>query len=209
MTRLLLAPALALALVAGCGGAAPYVSLEPPQRAPKASEYVDVLKRWTRHAQLLDDFDQALTVNATLRSPEFRAAYAAKWIALFRIGPDDAAATRDKLLSDGGDNWELYVETSMHRYELNEFASPKTVWRVALVDDKGHEETTRDIHPSTVRPELDAEFYPYLTIFSRGWRIRFPKLRSDGTPMVGPDTRSLTLRISGPPGSVDLTWTIK
>ena len=83
------------------------------------------------------------------------------------------------------------------------------MWRIALVDDKGNQETTRDVKASGTRRELEAVFYPYITIFSRGWRLRFPRNRADGTPMVGPDTRSLTLRIAGPQGVVDLTWQLR
>ena len=83
--------------------------------------------------------------------------------------------------------------------------SAKTVWRVTLVDDQGHEvqpahvctrsrSGTRSTRSSTPTP----------TIFSRGWTLRFPRTRPDGTPLVGSDTKALTLRFAGPQGSVDL-----
>ena len=59
------------------------------------------------------------------------------------------------------------------------------------------------------RRQLDMEFYPYASEFSRGWTLRFPRARADGTPLVGGDTKSLTLRFAGPQGSVDLVWVVK
>ena len=43
----------------------------------------------------------------------------------------------------------------------------------------------------------------------RGWRIRFPHQLADKTPLVAPGAKEITLRIAGPPGSVDLVWRLK
>jgi hypothetical protein len=199
----------ALVLVAGCGGAPPRVSLEPPRRAPAAKEYVDELKRWTRRGHLRDDFDEALNVDVTFRSPEFRAAFAEKWIAVFNVGEPEAARVRDQLMADGADTYEFYMESSTHRFELNEFASTRSVWRLSLVDDRGREVTASDVHASKTRRELDIAFYPYATTFSRGFRLRFPRNLPDGTPLITTDTRAVTLRFSGPQGSLDLVWQLR
>ena len=201
--------ALAFVVVAGCASAPIVVSLAEPSPPPTAKDYVDELKKWTRSGHLLADFDEALTVNATFRSPEFRAAYAQKWIVTYRIGPDDAARTRERLMSEGADTWEFHVESSAHRWEINDFSSKKSIWRLALVDDTGREVTAKETVATTNRRELEMEFYPYANIFSKGWTLRFPKTLTDGTALIGPDTRTVTLRIAGPMGVIDLVWTLK
>ena len=40
---------------------------------------------------------------------------------------------------DGADSYEFHVETATHDYALNDLTSAKTVWRLTLVDDQGHE----------------------------------------------------------------------
>jgi hypothetical protein len=201
---LLLAP-----LLSACASAPMKVSLAEPAHPVTAKDYVDALKTWTRHGHLRSDFDQALDVDATFRSPEFRDAYAAKYIALYRIGPENQAHTRGELLSDGADTYEFHVETATHDYVLNDLTSAKTVWRITLVDDQGHEVAPVRVTGLKERRALDQEFYPYTTVFSRGWTLRFPRTRADGSPVVGGDTRSLTLRFAGPQGSVDLVWALK
>jgi hypothetical protein len=200
-------PLAVVLLVAGCGGAQ-IVSLQPPVTAPPASEYVDQLKKWTRGGHVIADFDEALTVNATFRSPEFRAAFAEKWIKVFRIGADEAARTRERLMSEGADTWEFHVESQAHRYELNDFSSKKSVWRVSLVGDQGREVSSKEVLATTHRRELETELYPYANVFSRGWTLRFPKTLPDGTPLIGPQTKTLTLRFAGPLGSIDLVWNL-
>jgi hypothetical protein len=203
-----LGPALLL-LFAGCAGTPVRVSLDPPTQQLRPDQYVDELKLWTRHGHLQDEFDVALEVDATFRAPEFRAAYAEKWISLFRIGPGEAARTRDELMADGADTWEFHAESAMHYFELNDLTSRKTIWRVTLVDDQGREVTPREVIATKMRRELEAEFYPYAGLFSKGWRIRFPRTLASGQPLVTPDTKSLTLRIAGPRGSVDLVWVLR
>ena len=75
-------------------------------------------------------FDEALGVYATLRSPEFRAAFAERWIQMFRIGPAEAARVREQILAEGAGSYEFHVETVAHAYELNEFTTAKSVWRL-------------------------------------------------------------------------------
>ena len=206
MKQLVAAAAL---MLAGCAGTPTRVSLGEPAAAPKADDYVGELKKWTRHAQIRSDFDEALDVNATLRSPEFREAYAAKYIEIYRIPAESQARVRGELIADGADTYELHVETSTHDYNLNDLTSAKSVWRVSLLDDEQHEVTPLSVTSIKSRRQLDLTFYPYADIFSRGWTIRFPRARADGTPLVGADTKSLTLRFAGPQGSADLVWVLK
>jgi hypothetical protein len=193
---------------AGCG--APRVSLDDPKQAAKPADYIDTLKMWTRHGHLMDDFDTALDVDATLHSPEFRAAYTEKWIQVYRVGPSEAARVRGELLKESTENWEFHVETSAHYYHLNDLSTNRSVWRVALFDDNGHEATAKNISSDGGKKrEIDLEFYPYANVFSRGWKVRFPRQLADGTPLGGPGTKTLTLRIAGPQGSMDLVWNLK
>jgi hypothetical protein len=194
--------------LAGCARR-PRVSLGEPKVQPTSKDYEKQLKRWTRHGQLMSDFDQALQVDATLRSPEFRAAYAAKYIEMYKVEPESQPKVRGDLLSDGADSYEFHVESATHDYLLNDLTGTKSVWRVTLVDDQAHEVTPSEVSLVRERRRLEMEFYPYADIFSKGWRVRFPRARADGTPVVGSDTKSLTLRMAGPQGAIDLVWQLQ
>jgi hypothetical protein len=200
---------LALLLLSSCAHAPVRVSLAEPQPPPTARDYVDQLKKWTRHGELFYDFDQVLQVDATLRAPEFRAAYADKYVQLYRIPPDSAASMRGQLLTDGADSYEFHVESATHDYVINELGGTRSIWRLALVDDSGHEVTPSEVLATKVRREVDLSFYPYANVFTRGWRLRFPRTRADGAPLVGAETKALTLRFSGPRGSIDLVWQLQ
>jgi hypothetical protein len=208
LNRLLLVLGLALATV-GCGRAPVKVSFAPPSVVPAAKAYVDLLKRWTRHGHVIEDFDEALTVDATLHSPEFRAVFIEKWLDVYKIAEGEAPNVRTQMTAEVADMWEFHIESAAHVWDVDNFQFAKKVWRVSLVDDKGRELVPQEAKLDKTRREVIVEFYPYAGIFSRAWRLRFPRNLADGTPFLGPDTKSVTLRFAGPKGNTDLTWQIQ
>ncbi len=206
---ILVVVSLGLGLSLGACAGAQRVSLEPPAIAPTSQQYLPMLQRWTRRGDVRADFDETLIVAATLRSPEFRAAFAAHWIDVFRLLPSEAPTARDNLMSDGAQFWEFHLETSTHRWELNDISSVRSTWRLALQADHERAVVATTIDHSKARRELDVGFYPYANEFTRGWRVRFPKNLPDGSPLIDAKTRVVTLRLAGPEGSVDLDWQLQ
>jgi hypothetical protein len=200
---------LAILLAACASSPKVKVSLDPPSAPMTAKQYVDQLKRWSRHGHAIADFDEALSVDATMHSPEFRAAYAEKFIDVYKLSPDDAARKRAELLAQIATIWEFHLNTSGHTWEVNEMLPSKKQWRLQLVDDKGRAVEATEVKLVRDRIEVEQEFYPQAGIFTRAWTVRFPRLMPDGSPLVNPDTRSLTLRIAGPKGDVALVWLLR
>ena len=184
------------------------VSLEPPDQPISHKEYVDQLKRWSRHGQIFYDFDAALQVDATFRSLEFRQAYASQWITLYHVSPGRAPETRKQILDEGGETYEFFLATSAHYQELNDF-SRKSVWRVAFVNDQGNEVLPLTVDSLRDKRDMYAAFFPYISLFARTWRVRFPRKLPDGSQLISASTKRVTLRFSGPPGSVDLDWKLQ
>ena len=195
-------------LFCACAASQP-VSLTQPAPPPAAADYKQLLVSWTRHGDIRYDFDNAFGIDATFHSPEFQEGYAAKWAEVYKLEPPEAARVRAQLLAAISTHYEFYVETATHTYALNDLGSTKTIWRVCLRDDAGHETVASEISAAREQRELLAAFYPYVGAWGRGWRVRFPRQLEDKTPLVSPESKAITLRIAGPPGSVDLTWKLR
>jgi hypothetical protein len=194
--------------VFGCSGAAnTRVSLGDVTQAPP-QPYPDVLKKWTRHGHIVDDFDETLQLDATLHAPELRSSYIERWVVMFKVGAADAARIRSEWMREIADIWEVHIEASTHDFGLNNFSAKRTPWRMVLVDDQGNEMLPREITSSPLRREVEVAMYPYANLFSKGWRVRFPRMRNDGTPFITDATKWIALRIAGPAGHTDLTWQI-
>jgi hypothetical protein len=199
---------LAVLLLCGCSYSNKVVSLAPSTAPVEPKRYVELLKRWSRHGDLRSDFDATMIVDATLFSPEFHAAYVAKYLDVYKVTPSARDAVAATIPLDP-DTYLFHVETQTHTWEVNELKPPKAIWRLSLLDDTGREALVREVKSENTRTEFLQVFYPYTQLFSKPWRVVFPKTLPDGSPLVGPETKSLTLRIAGPAGAVDVTWRLK
>ncbi|MEZ4360684.1 MAG: hypothetical protein R3B48_10915 [Kofleriaceae bacterium] len=189
------------ALAVGCGGP-PAVSLnnEWPQQP---GSYHSVTREWTRSASLQASYQQILSVDATLLSPQWRAAHATRDAELRGLGP----AAQEALLASARERaagpWEVeLLVTTWDRRENNLHRGARATWKVALLDEQGNEisptEVVRDRRPAHV---VQAEF-PTLGDFAEAYVARFPKEH----PVLGPGTRRVRLRLTSARGAVELEW---
>lgn len=180
--------------------------MAPPAARPKPSDYFAVHDRVTRHGQLTESFDSVMTVDATLSTPEFRAAYAERYIQLYNVPESERDRVREQIMTEAADSIELHLETATHAFDANDLTSNKTMWRITLIDDQGREIQPSDLVPARGHRTTQRAFYSNANDFSKGWRLRFPRQRPDGEPALSPGSRSLTLRMGSPHGAIDLTW---
>jgi len=198
---------LALLLLAACHPPPP-VSMGDVNHAP-SEKYENVVGLWTRQGHVVHDFDESITVNATLHGPEMRAAYAEKWVAMYQLNHADAERMRAQLFAEVGDVWEVHVESSAHFSDEDNFKQEKKVWRLALLTDRGREVGPSSVQLDRTRREVQTAFYPYANDFTRGWKVQFPRRASDGQPLIDDAATRIILRIAGPHGTTELVWALK
>jgi len=186
----------------GCGGAPPRVSLTDAWPT-KVGSYDDVTERWTRRTELQTSYQQVLELAATLKSPEWRAAKAARDVELRGVEGE----ARDQLFAqaraDMAGPWEVeLLVTTWDRRENDLDRGKKSVWRVVLLDEQGREieplEIVKDRRPAfTVRAD-----FPALGDFGTAYVARFPRDKI----VLGPNVRQVRLRMSSPRGAVQVAW---
>jgi hypothetical protein len=202
----------------GCGPLPPKpVDLATGERSYKPGDYARVVSRWTRHARLQRSFDRvapfdtALDVRATFEAWDWRWAFVERYADYYQLPEEEKSKLRASELEQAQKFHEFHVAGTASRYEWTDFINPKnTTWRIVLRDDAGHETEPADKVP--VRMPLIAEtaFFPYVGSFDQPFLsralFRFPTRAADGTPTLDPSTKHVTLRFSGPLGTVDLIW---
>jgi hypothetical protein len=196
--------ALALVLVA-CASTPAAVRLDEswPARAP---DYDETTTAWTRHTMMRGDYQEALSLDAIFKSPDWRAAHAARDAE--HRGLDGAA--REGVIAQaqadmaGPYEVELLL-TTWDRRENDLDRGKKSVWRVVLVDEQGKEieplEIVKDKRPSYV---LRAEF-PAYGDFATAYVARFPRT----APVLGANVHTLKLRLSSERGGAEVVWAAK
>ena len=203
--RLLLGLALVTALAAACGSRPPPVKLveDWPAQAPDPDDYGDTTDTWTRRQSLAGQYQEVLELAATFKSPEWRAAHAARDAEYRKL----TGAARDQVFAQaqaemaGPYELELMV-TTWDRRENDLDRGKKSVWRVVLVDEQGNEieplEIVKDKRPAfTVRAD-----YPALGDFATAYIARFPREKQ----ILGPGVRKVELRMSSSRGGVSVMW---
>ena len=192
---------LALVVLAACGAPPPLKLTE--EWPATTGNYEDITASGTRRTTLRGQYQEALDLVATFKSPDWRAAHAAR-DADHRGLTGDARAERilqAQAEMAGPYEVELLV-TTWDRRENDLDRGKKSVWHVVLVDDASHEieplEIVKDKRPNYV---LRAEF-PMLDDFAVAYVARFPRT----SPLFGPSAHAVRLHMSSERGGVELVW---
>ena len=163
-----------------------------------ASHYDTVTTSWTRTATLRGQYQEALHLAATFKSPEWREAHAVR-------DADNRGLTgeaRDQQLAQakadtaGPYEVELMV-TTWDRRENDLDRGKKSVWKVVLVDDQGHELEPLEIVKDKRPPFTVLAEFPALGDFATPYVAQFPR-SSSGHPV--------RLRMSSERGGVEIAW---
>jgi hypothetical protein len=124
-----LAAVVAIAALGGC--ATQRVSLVGGPREYVASDYPQVLKRWTRTESLvvLYDLDDKLTVTATFESYDFRWAYVVKYASDYRLTVEQRRELLAKALHDTEDTHEFYIALYGTNRRWTDLTKSTSAWR--------------------------------------------------------------------------------
>ncbi len=158
---------------------------------------------WTRHTTLRGDFQEALSLDATFKSPDWRAAHAQREAEHRQLTGTEREALVAQAQADMAGPYEVeLLVTTWDRRENDLDRGKNSVWHVVLVDDRGTEieplEIVKDKRPFYV---LRAEF-PAFGDFATAYVARFP--RKD--PVLGADVHAVRLRLSSERGGVQVEW---
>jgi hypothetical protein len=196
--------ALALGAV-GCGDEA--VSLAGGPREYVASEYDEVLKRWTRSESLfvVNELDDLLSVTATFESWDFRWAYVVRYAQDYRLTVEQRRELLEKTLRESNESHQFYVALYGSHWRWVDLTQPNSAWIVRLIDDKGDETAPLEIERIPKPGALERTYFPYTTVWRQVFRIRFPRF-AEGRATIAPDARWVGLRFAGAEGNEDLRW---
>ena len=202
-----LVAALGAGLVASCVPRAPVVVVfGPPSQKLHSSDYEQVFQRWTRHETVLHETDTALEAWATYRSAEFREAFVARYADAYQLDPGETDRLRQAQHEAALAGYDFVVTTQSNNYKWNDIEKKTSPWRVQLIDGAGHVVTPDELREERFPDLFQQEFYPSKTPFSKTYSIRFNHSVEHDEAFLGERSGSLTLRLAGPFGHLDLVW---
>ena len=205
----LLLAVMLLVLVSGC--AAPAVSMQEGPREYVATDYDNVLNRWTRSESLIliDELETALTVTATLQSWDFRWAYVIRYARDYRLTIPQRQKLLGEQLNETRRSHQFFVALYGANHRQDDLTRKDGAWIVRLIDARGNETPPAQIEKIKKSSILERRYYPYNTVWRQAFRIRFPVSTKDGRPTVADDAEWVGLRFAGAYGNTDLIWDIQ
>ncbi len=184
------------------------VSLAGGPREYVATDYPDVLKRWTRNESLLNitDLDDLLTVTATFESWDFRWAYVVRYAQDYRLTVEQRRELMDRTLRESSASHQFYVALYGSNRRWTDLSRPNSAWIVRLIDDHGDETAPVSIDLITKPGALERTYFPYTSVWRQAFRIKFPHVAPDGRPTIAPNAKWIGLRFAGAEGNEELRW---
>jgi hypothetical protein len=202
--------ALILAALLSLGTAActpPAVTLAEGPREYVATDYENVLKRWTREESLIiyTELERALTVTATFESWDFRWAYVIKYAQDYRLTIPQRQRLLSERLNESRKHHQFFIALYGSNQKFNDLEKADSAWIVRLIDATGNETAPSQIERIKKPNVLERRYYPYNSVWRKAFRIRFPA-SSGGRNTISTDAEWIGLRFAGAWGNTDLIW---
>ena len=201
--------ACALALTAlalgACRTAPPTIGDPPPKLADADAEraYRELLDRYSDTAEVYALFDTHLFSGATYLSWPMREARV-KRLGQFKAmtQPEiDARLEQERAEWATHHVFDFGAWTQDPKYD--DFDRKDSIWRLALIAD-GVEVLPAEVERVRRVDHNTRALYPYMGQFWVLYRVKFPKVRPDGTPVLPPGTREVRLRVTSTLGQAEL-----
>ena len=194
--------AAALLFVAACAHVDPHVRLTEEWPA-KVDDYDAVTAAWTRKTSLHKDYQEALRVAATFKSPEWREAHAIKDADARQLVGDARAQRLAQAQAEVAGPYEVeLLVTTWDRAENDLDRGKKSAWHVVLVDETDHEIEPMEILRDKRSPYILRAEFPAYEDFAIPYIVRFART----TPVLGEGIHRVRLRVSSERGGVQLAW---
>jgi hypothetical protein len=197
-----------------CAAKVPAVDFLSPPPDYGTENYPEVYDRWTRHEKVLHELESALEVWATYKSRDYREAFVARYAEAYRLSDSERQRIRTAQKDAETGAYEFAVTAQSASYRWNDLEKKSSAWRISLRDGTGHELSPEKVTYEKLPEMYEREFFPVKTPFTRTYAVRFARPtattegRDPGDGFVGERSGLLVLRIAGPFGAADLTWSV-
>lgn len=195
-----------LGLLSGCTTTPPTIGDPAPQLVDRRAEqqYQEIFERYSDRAEIYDGFDTRMFAGTTFQSLAFREARVRR-LGEFQVLPKprvEELLAKERAEETQFNEFHLGVHVNDYRFE--DFANRKrSIWRIVMLTPVGEAEPVSVERIGRANLDMRA-MYPYLGVFWVAYRVRFPKVLSDGTPIIPETASHVTLRVASTLGHAEL-----
>ncbi|MDC0708778.1 hypothetical protein POL68_09895 [Stigmatella sp. ncwal1] len=194
-----------LALLSSCTTTPPTIGDPAPQLTDRRAEqaYQDIFSQYSDRAEIYDGFDTRVFAGATFQTMPFREARVQRQAQFQFLPRPRVEELLAKERNEEAQFHEFWMGVHVNDYRFEDFGRKNTIWRVVLLTP------SMEVEPVSIermgRSNLAMRsFYPYMGVFWIAYRVRFPKVLTDGTPVIPPTASHVHLRLASTLGHAEL-----
>lgn len=194
-----------LGLLGGCTTTPPTIGDPAPQLTDRRSEqaYQESLDRYSDRAEIYDGFDTRLFAGATFQTAAFREARVKRLAEFQSLPPPRVEELLAKERAEETQYNEFFLGVHLNDPRFEDFSQHHSIWRIVM------QTPSVEVEPLSIerigRANLDMRaMYPYLGVFWVAYRVRFPKVLPDGTPIIPDSATHVHLRLASTLGHAEL-----
>jgi hypothetical protein len=166
----------------------------------RARAYEKAYDRWTRHSRSWRQFVQAADGFATLKSSEFRAAFAVQRARDERRSEESAAKLVADEQAELGAGWQIELVVQTAYDDWNDFSNgAKSMWHVALIADGVASIPTQIIEDPRPKGSLKV-WFPGMDPWHRAYVVTFP------VTAIPAEAKQVRLQLSCPQADLTFEW---
>jgi hypothetical protein len=172
--------------------------------------YKRVCDRWSREARLHRGFEVPLIVSATMKSNDFRRAYAEEYAEAYQLTPEAKKRFVEDEKRAGRLGHEFVMAAFVPETKWDDFHKANSMWNLLLLNDENERVAPVDVRKVKGKDPVMSHFFPYITPWKSVYVVRFPcHLPETNRPIIGDDTKEIRLIITGVLGTAEMVWNLE
>ncbi len=177
---------------------------------PAKLNYKASLKKWTRKADIYNGFNTVMFLRATLFNAPFRYAYTTEYAKYYMLTKGAFKKKLNKSYSSLNKYTVFFVSVYTPQKNYNNLGSARSIWSVYLVNNKGERVLPLSINPAQQKRVFLKTFFPYVTVWSKQYIIKFPIYynKKNKKLLISPASKWIKLIITGVNGRAVLKWAV-
>lgn len=194
-----------LGLLSGCTTSPPTIGDPAPQLSDRRAEqaYQDLFDRYSDRGEIYDGFDTRLFAGATFQTMAFREARVRRLAEFTFLPKPRVEEMLAKERAEDAQYNDFFVGFHLNESRFEDFTNKDSIWRIVMLTP------TVEVEPLSIerigRAQLSMRaIYPYLGVFWVAYRVRFPKVLPDGTPVIPDSATHVHLRVASTLGHTEM-----
>jgi len=172
--------------------------------------YKRVCDQWSREARLHRGFEVPLIVSATLKSADFRRAYADEYAKAYQLTPEAKKQFVEDQKKAGRLGHEFVMAAFLPETKWDDFHKANSMWNLLLLNDDNERVAPVEVRKVKGKDPVMSHFFPYITPWKSVYVVRFPcHLPETSRPIIGDHTKEIRFIITSVLGTAEMLWNLE